>query len=66
MLSKHAPNNMADKDLKMQAPGKNSALHMGISTCQEKHTHTDDRETDTLISLKLKTYIFYYLCMPHL
>lgn len=43
MLSKHAPNTMADKDLKMQAPGKNSALHMGISTWQEKkkttHTH---------------------------
>ena len=35
MLSKHAPNNTADNDLKMQAPGKKVALHMGIPTRQE-------------------------------
>lgn len=30
--NEQAPNNMADEDLKMQAPGKNLALHMGISS----------------------------------
>ena len=54
--NEHAPNNMADEDLKMQAPGKNLALHMGISSWQEKNKQTDTqmigKQTDTLISLK--------------
>lgn len=32
VLREHAPNNAADEDLKLQAPGKDLALHMGIST----------------------------------